>query len=676
MTKILFSSVCKPIGPSVGDTTSVGYELLHGQVTRSQGIYSPRVVHKQFALDYIAENLDAPSTVLHYPAREHFIKELKKGPEIVGISFVLSTAHHMIEMCALVREYAPGAKIVLGGYGTVMDDDELTPHCDAICREEGVGFMRRYLGEEELPVEKFTHPELTSRLRIFGIPIAHTAMIFAGLGCPNGCDFCATSHFFRREHIKLLATGDAIYETMESFQSNDPDCEFTILDEDFLLNEKRARRFLQLCREKQRSFPTFCFASVRALSKFTYEELHEMGIDGIWVGYEGRESGYDKHHGRDIDELIRDLQAHGISVLTSMIVGIPYQTAEIARKEFRGLMEDKPSLSQFLIYGPTPGTPFYEKVVREGLLRDEMLSDRAKYYKSCTGFKSMVNHPFMPPEDIEALQEEFYREDFRILGPSIFRMIDVKLNGYLKYKDSENPMLRKKAAEFRDKLAKYLAVLPVGIVGPQVSLKNRLLYLKRYFQILFATSFAQKAMVLAAPIMLVAAAITFITRLFNFGEHPVSRYHHYFGRKSMQKPVKLATTLYNLLHVRRETTCIPFWRKLSWRAIMSLRLSPKLWLPRRDALEDWMRRARQKLQGKGFETDGLDEMRTQIYGLHARFDAAKRRYKQFKAEVGSRSREKLAELKSDIKAAKAELKRRIVEMRLTIRLAYAGETAE
>ena len=55
-------------------------------------------------------------------------------------------------MVALVREHAPNTKIILGGYGTVLTDEELKPYADFICREEGVGFMRRLLGESEIPM--------------------------------------------------------------------------------------------------------------------------------------------------------------------------------------------------------------------------------------------------------------------------------------------------------------------------------------------------------------------------------------------------------------------------------------------------------------------------------------------------------------------------------------------
>ncbi|MFH1620312.1 MAG: B12-binding domain-containing radical SAM protein, partial [bacterium] len=84
--KLLLASVMKPLGPHYGDAESVGYELLHAQVTRAQGMFSPRAVHRQFSLDYIAENLDNPVVTLHYPSKKDFIRELKKGYDYVGIS--------------------------------------------------------------------------------------------------------------------------------------------------------------------------------------------------------------------------------------------------------------------------------------------------------------------------------------------------------------------------------------------------------------------------------------------------------------------------------------------------------------------------------------------------------------------------------------------------------------
>ena len=165
--KVLLTSVCRPIGPQYGDAPSVGYELLHRQVTRAQGIFSPRTVNVQFSLDYIAENLDAPTVVLQYPSKRELIRELKKGYDYVGICFVMAVMHKMKEAVALIRQYAPQSQIVLGGYGTVLNDEVLKPYADHICREEGVAFMRRLLGEPEIRMP-YKHPLIVSDLKIFG----------------------------------------------------------------------------------------------------------------------------------------------------------------------------------------------------------------------------------------------------------------------------------------------------------------------------------------------------------------------------------------------------------------------------------------------------------------------------------------------------------------------------
>jgi hypothetical protein len=459
MPRVLLTSVCRPLGEKYGDAPSVGYELLYGQVTRAQGVFSPRANHVQFSLGYVAENLQAPTTVLYYPSKQELIAELEKGYDFIGISFVLSTYHRMKETVGLIRRYSPDAKIILGGYGTVLSDEELAPWSDFICREEGAGYMKRLLGEPAAPLR---HPLIVSRLRIFSREISRTGMVFAGLGCPNGCDFCCTSHFFKRKHIRLLETGAEIYDVIRRYREIDPEISIVILDEDFLLNRRRALELRDCAIAGGVPLSIFCFASVKALSQYSITEILEMGIDGVWIGYEGTRSGYAKQEGRPIGELFRELREHGVSVLTSMIVGLPYQTPEVIEEELDGLMELEPTLSQFLIYGPTPGTPFYEQVMREGRLQQDMADDRDEYYRNCTGFKAMVNHPTMTAEQIESAQTHCFEEDFNRLGPSIYRSIDVWLRGYLKLKDSDNPTLRRKSERFAFEIRRAYPVFLSG----------------------------------------------------------------------------------------------------------------------------------------------------------------------------------------------------------------------
>ncbi len=410
--KVLLTSVCRPLGPAHGDAPSVGYEVLHGQVTRAQGVFSPRSVNFTYGLDYIAANLDAPAVVLQYPSHRELIRELKKGPDYVGVSFNLVLFHRMKEVVALVRKHAPRAKIVLGGYGTVLDDATLAPYGDYFCRGEGVAFFRALLNEPPRPMP-YDHPLVMLSLKVFSMPMDRTGVIFAGLGCPNGCDFCCTSHYFKRRHIRLLPTGDDIFRVVERYLEVDPHMSMAILDEDFLLAKDRATRMRELVLARGTPLSIFAFASVKALSRFTPQELLETGVDGVWVGYEGKRSGYAKQQGKPIEELIPELRSHGITVLSSMILGFEYHTPEIIREEMAEFLALRPTYGQFLIYGPTPGTPFYERVMQEGRLRPEMLADPERYYRNCDGFTSMVVHPTMKPGEIEALQRECFDTDFR-----------------------------------------------------------------------------------------------------------------------------------------------------------------------------------------------------------------------------------------------------------------------
>jgi radical SAM superfamily enzyme YgiQ (UPF0313 family) len=515
---VLLTSVCRPLGPKYGDAPSVGYELLYGQVTRAQGLFSPRTFNIHFSLEYIAQNLDAPTVVLQYPSKRELIHELKKGYDYVGISFLLAVMHKMKEVVALVRQYAPNSKIVLGGYGTVLKDEELQPYGDYICREEGVQFFRRLLGEPPISMP-YQQPLLVSWLRVFGWKVSGTGKIFAGLGCPNGCDFCCTSHFFSRQHIRLLPEGKDIYAVAERYLDLNPELVLLIIDEDFLLNKKRAMEFRDCVMKGGKTLSIFAFSSVKALSQYKVEEILEMGIDGFWIGYEGTRSGYAKQQGRPIQDIITEFREHGITILTSMIVGFDYQTPEVVAQELDELMKLKPALGQFLIYGPVPGTPFYERTIKDNLLQDVYTKDRELLYRRGDGFATMIKHPTLSPGQIEDLQRWCFKEDFERLGPSIFRTLEARLLGYRKLKNSPNPFLRQKAQYYAKELrAAYPAFLAGRLLGPNAAVRRGIGDLQRHIHAeLGSPSLAER---LRSVLAVGAALWTGLTLKLNLFQHP------------------------------------------------------------------------------------------------------------------------------------------------------------
>jgi haloalkane dehalogenase len=426
-------------------------ELFHAQVTRSQGIFSLRSTYISYGLEYIAKNIAAPATVLHYPTIKQFKRELKKGYDYVGISFVIATFDKLKKMSRLVKEVSPGSKIILGGYGTMLP--ECDPYGDYVCREEGVDFMRRLLGEAHSDEPK-KHVVCPTRGKILGIPIMKGAVILAGLGCPHGCEFCATSHFHKRQHIPLLKTGTDLYREIRRVQKvlGNPNLPMGIIEEDFLLQKERAAEYLD-CVKKDAENPIriSCFASAYSIAQWDPEDLVRMGIETIWIGVESRQATYTKLKGLDIRAIFETIHSHGINTLASLIIGHDFHTVESVWEDLEYLISLNPSLSQFLILTPACSTPLFDRLGREGRLLDMP-------YKHWDGFHLVFDHPHISKQRMEDLILEVYDEEYRRLGPSAIRYLEKQMRGYLRFRNATDPLLRRRAEQYKQKCLEALPI--------------------------------------------------------------------------------------------------------------------------------------------------------------------------------------------------------------------------
>jgi radical SAM superfamily enzyme YgiQ (UPF0313 family)/anti-anti-sigma regulatory factor len=456
MKKILLSTVCAPFGADTDDCTShVMPELFHAQVTRSQGIFSLRSTYISYGLEYIAENITTPTTVLQYPTMKQFKRELKKRYDYVGISFVIATFNKMKKMCTMVKEVSPDTKIVLGGYGTMLP--ECDQYGDYICREEGVDFMRRLLGEihNNEPKKHVVCPTIG---KILGFPMMKGAVVLAGLGCPHGCEFCATSHFHKRIHIPLLKTGTDLHREIRRVQKvlGNPNLPIGIIEEDFLLQKERAAEYLDCVkRDTENPIKISCFASAYSIAQWDLEDLVRMGIETIWIGVESRQANYKKLKGLDIEAIFENLHNHGINTLASLIIGHDFHTVEKVWEDFEYLISLNPSLSQFLILTPACSTPLFDRLKQEGRLLDMP-------HKNWDGFHLAFDHPHIGKKKMEQLILEVYDEEYRRLGPSAIRYIEKQLKGYQRFKNTTDPLLKKRAEQYRQGCLEALPLFPTA----------------------------------------------------------------------------------------------------------------------------------------------------------------------------------------------------------------------
>ncbi|MBI2150698.1 MAG: cobalamin B12-binding domain-containing protein, partial [Acidobacteria bacterium] len=121
--RVLLTSVFGPFGrdDEFGSRAINPMELYHNQVTRAQGPFSMRMNHRSWGLMLIHANISAPSTLLDFPTRERFIRELQSHSyDVVGISGIIVNYGKVREMCRLVRLHSPQSTVVVGGHVTAV----------------------------------------------------------------------------------------------------------------------------------------------------------------------------------------------------------------------------------------------------------------------------------------------------------------------------------------------------------------------------------------------------------------------------------------------------------------------------------------------------------------------------------------------------------------------------
>jgi len=455
--RVLLTSVFGPYAQDdeFGSRAINPMELYHNQVTRAQGGFSLRMFHRSWGIMMIQQNISAPCTVLDFPTREGFARELQANAyDIVGISSIIVNLGKVRQMCRMVRKLSPNTVIVIGGHVAATPGLEHLIDADHIVRGEGISWMRRYLGEDEhAPIR---HPEIVSGLqtRIMGIRLPEkkggtAATIIPSVGCPMGCNFCTTSAFFggKGKFVNFYETGDELFEVMCHAEASLGVQTFFVMDENFLLHRSRAMQLLERMKEKKKAWGMAVFASANAIRQYKVEELVELGVSWIWMGLESPRSNYAKLKGTDSHQLTHELREHGIRVQGSTIIGLEHHTPENIREEIEYAVAHNTDFHQFMLYTPVPGTPLYQQIAQEGRLLEGI--DVADIHGQD---KFNFRHAAISRDESKRFLDWAFWRDFERNGPSLARMCQTMLQGWRRYKDYPDLRVRERFARENVKL--------------------------------------------------------------------------------------------------------------------------------------------------------------------------------------------------------------------------------
>lgn len=472
--RILLSSVFGPYGvdDDFGRKENI-MELFHNQVTKGQGLASFRMGHRSAGLYFMAANVNADVTVLDFPSRSRFIREIKKGYDIVGISFIVPNFVKAREMARLCREHAPSSEIHLGGHGAAIEGIGDLIDCDQVVQGEGIRWLRKYLGED--PSTPIVHPMLPASEyhSIYGVPVPGVAsnLLVPGVGCVNGCNFCSTSHFFQRTYSPFLGSGKEIFDLCCDIADARGTEIFFVMDENFLKDKARALELIDEMERQHRYFSFYLFSSAETILEMGMENMIRLGVVFVWVGFEsaGAQNNYEKNRGVRGDELVGQLRDAGISVLASGILCLEEHTPENISTDIDFMIGLKADLVQFMLYTPLPVTALYRRHKQKGLIKEELP------FEEWHGQKLLNwRHPAFPGDSAERWLTHAFKKEHDRNASSIYRIVETAYRGYRSLVEredrSENLEVRKQQLEAR--VREYRIMLEVVMANTKSSMER------------------------------------------------------------------------------------------------------------------------------------------------------------------------------------------------------------
>ena len=364
-------------------------------------------------------------------------RELKAfDPDIVGLTATTPSIYKAYEVARLAKELLPNCTVVLGGpHASFMSVEVLEecPHVDVVVRGEGeltfcdlVNRLARGLGPggvrgityREGGVVKWEEPRpLIKDIDVIPWPAYHELPMdkyqFEGLrfgamltsrGCPYKCIFCASSKLMGKVWRGRKAE-DVVEEArflMDKFGIR----EVEFLDDTFTLNMKRARQIADLMVKEGLDLSWSCSSRANTMNEELARSLRRAGCHSIYLGVE---SAWQKTLNflkkgitvRQVVDAFKAIKKADLNVVATFILGIPCETGEMMLNTIRFAKKMKPTLAQFTIFTPYPGTEAYEQAVRENAL---LTHDWSKY----DTLTPVMKHPYLSPGEIVRLLQKAY----------------------------------------------------------------------------------------------------------------------------------------------------------------------------------------------------------------------------------------------------------------------------
>ncbi|PCN50948.1 B12-binding domain-containing radical SAM protein [Candidatus Geothermarchaeota archaeon ex4572_27] len=388
-------------------------EVEHLEIYRVSGIRAPPL-----GLAWIAAVLEEAGhkvAILDSPTlsltRDGFVRYVKRfKPDLVGLTAITPTVYKAYAAADMIKEVYPDVPVIVGGpHTTFMYEEALSrPSIDVVVRGEGEyttlelvnvieregmkpEALRRVRGiafrdeggvrvneprppihnldalpkpaRHLLPMDKYTF--LDKPVRIFHL--------MASRGCPYGCIYCSSSYFWgRRVRLRSVESViDEIKDAIYKYKTNT----IVFADDELTISRRWILEFAR--RVKEEKLDIYYTAGSR-VDRGSLEILKALKDSGCGIVYYGVESANQESLNRIgkgitismIKRAFENARKVGIEVAGSFILGFPWETISDMMDTIKFAIKLNPTVAQFTVLTPYPGTPIYYQAIKENLIED------------------------------------------------------------------------------------------------------------------------------------------------------------------------------------------------------------------------------------------------------------------------------------------------------------------
>lgn len=316
--------------------------------------------------------------------------------DLVAISVMYYTAEKAYQLAQWYRNR--DIPVIMGGGHATLCPEKVRPHCDCLVIGEVDDTWADILEDFENGRLQLEYKE-THKPDLAGLPPLPFDLIDrkryeiknivqTGRGCSFGCDFCAIGPLNGRKRRQKPV--DEVVSEIKHSVAGTKGLERRILfftDDNIVNDPVYAKELFRAITPLKIWWSSQCALSI-AYDDELLDLAKKSGCMGLFIGFEtANQSALDSvgknYDASSYEKYIKKIRDNDIIILGSFLFGLDQDTPETIDNTVKFCMDNGIDLVNFHIVSPTPGTPYFEALKKQGRLIHENYS----YYQENATYK-------------------------------------------------------------------------------------------------------------------------------------------------------------------------------------------------------------------------------------------------------------------------------------------------